>query len=426
MTSRAVARDALVRVEGGAFSHVVVPAMLRRSRLSPRDRAQVTDLVYGTLRSQRRLDELLERVSHRAVAALDPEVRAAVRMGAYQLVAGVPAHAAVGETVAATPQHARPYVNATLRALTRLGPPWPDSADPAVALSYPDWLVERLSADLGDDDARDVLVAGNEPGVLTLRPNPLRTSAPALRSEVEEGGARVQGGQLVAGALLVRGGGDPARLAAVVEGRATPQDEGSQAVVRYLDPQPGDVVLDAAAAPGGKATAIAELLGAGRVVAADLHAGRLRLVRDAAARLGLDNVCPVVADARRPPIRPGSCDRVLVDAPCTGLGVLRRRPEARWRVAPDQVPDLAALQREMVLGAAGHVRPGGVLVYAVCTLTAAETIEVARDVVAALLGWTVLDPPAGPWRRWGHGALLLPQACGTDGMYVLGLRRGDR
>jgi len=209
-------------------------------------------------------------------------------------------------------------------------------------------------------------------------------------------------------------------------GRATPQDQGSQAVVEYLAPAGDERVLDVAAAPGGKATAIAErLTDDGRVVAADVHAGRLGMVQVAAARLGLSNLVSVVADGRHPPVRSSTFDRVLVDAPCSGLGVLRRRAEARWRIDPDAIPGLAAVQLDMVLAAAATVRPGGVLVYAVCTLTAVETCDVAAAAVSALSGWSVLDPPAPPWRPAGPGALLLPQAAGTDGMFVLGLRRGD-
>jgi 16S rRNA (cytosine967-C5)-methyltransferase len=195
-------------------------------------------------------------------------------------------------------------------------------------------------------------------------------------------------------------------------------------VVACLDPQPGDRVLDVAAAPGGKATAIAELVGAkGRVLAADTQAGRLRLVGQAARRLKLSTVDLVVADGRRPPVRAGSCDRVLVDAPCSGLGVLRRRPEARWRIEPDGIAGLADLQVELLVAAAHAVRPGGVLVYSVCTLTKAETCEVADRALERLDGFIVLDPPGDPWRPWGRGALLLPSVAGTDGMFVLELQR---
>jgi 16S rRNA (cytosine967-C5)-methyltransferase len=422
--ARQVARDALVRVEGGAYSHVVVPSMLRATDLDDRDRARATALVYETLRSQRRLDALLTPLSSRPLDTLDPEVRASLRLGAQQLAEGHPAYAVVDETVAAAPARARGYVNGVLRALARTGPPFPEPADEAVALSYPDWIVDLLRRDLGADDARSTLLAANEPAAVTLRPNPVRLGSDELARELGEGGAQVEHGSLVPDALLLRGGGDPAQLPAIVEGRATPQDQASQAVVRYLDPQPGDRVVDVAAAPGGKATAAAELVGAsGRVVAADVHAGRLRLVGEGARRLELGNLDLVVADGRHLPVRAAAADRVLVDAPCSGLGVLRRRPEARWRVRPEMLQELPTLQRELVLTGAEAVRPGGTLVYSVCTLTSAETRAVADELVERLPGFAVLDPPAAPWRPWGPGALLLPHDAGTDGMYVLGLRR---
>jgi 16S rRNA (cytosine967-C5)-methyltransferase len=425
-TTRRVACDALVRIEDGAYSHVLLPTMLRRSKLQARDRAQVTDLVYKTLRAQRRLDDLLERVCDRPLKRLDPPVRAALRIGALQLVEGVPPHAAVSETVDAAPRRARGYVNATLRALTRLGPVWPEPADEATALSYPDWLAEQLRADLGASDAHGVLVAANEPAALTLRVNPRRADPEEVATELRTQGATVTRGELVEDALLVRGAGDPAALGVVASGRATPQDQGSQAVVRYLAPTGDARVLDVAAAPGGKATGIAERLEAGgHVVAVDVHAGRLGMVRVAARRLGLANVAPVVADARSLPVAAATFDRVLVDAPCSGLGVLRRRAEARWRIDPGAIAGMADRQLALVLAGAAAVRAGGVLVYSVCTLTALETTSLAARALERLRGWSVLDPPAPPWRRHGAGGLLLPQAAGTDGMFVLGLRRDD-
>ena len=179
--------------------------------------------------------------------------------------------------------------------------------------------------------------------------------------------------------------GDLAALPAIAEGRATPQDQASQAIVAVLDPQPGDRVLDLASAPGGKATAAAERMGGeGLVVAADLHPGRVRTVlprRRRASGCGRPS-STMVADGRHPAVRDGAFDRVLLDAPCSGLGVLRRRPDARWRVQPDDVRDLAALQRVLLAAAARAVKPGGRLVYAVCTLSNEETLDVdewARD-----------------------------------------------
>lgn len=422
-TTRAVARDVLLRVEDGAYSNLVLPEALRRTGLSARDRAFVTDLVYGTLRARRRLDDRLATHLRRRLDDLDAPVRAALRLGAYQLEAGVAPHAAVGETVAVTPARARGFVNGVLRSLAASGPPWPTADTPAVDLSYPDWIVERLTADLGADDARATLETQNEVPTLTLRPNPLRTEPGTLADELTSTGATVVRGRLVPDAVGVRGAGDTAVLASVRDGRATPQDEASQAVVALLDAHPGDRVLEVAAAPGGKATALGERVGDGLVVAVDLHPGRLRLVGDAARRLDLPGVRPVLADGRQLPVPPARMDRVLVDAPCSGLGVLRRRPEARWRVGEPST-ELVDLQVALVLAAAPTVRPGGRLVYSVCTLTAAETTGVAARVLDALGDdFAVLDPPPAPWRPWGPGALLLPQDAGTDGMFVLGLGR---
>jgi len=427
VSARVVALDALVRVEDGAYAHVVLPAMLAQSNLSDRDRAFATDLVYGTVRSQRRLDDLLAHVVKRPIPRLDPPVRAALRLGAYQLLHDTPAHAAVASTVdavGARSPRARGFVNANLRGLTRLPKPWPEPIDDAVALSYPDWLVERLTRDLGSTAARDALVAMNAPAAVTLRPDPRQVTVTALAEELEAAGAEVEPGQLVTDALIVRGVGDPGRLEAVRDGRATPQDQGSQAVVNVLAPEPGERVADVAAAPGGKATAIAEKIGAdGAVVALDIDAGRVRMIDAARHRIGLPHLFPIVADARAVPLRPATFDRVLLDAPCSGLGVLRRRPDARWRLQPETIDELAALQRDLLAAAAPLVRPGGVLVYSVCTLTNEETLDVDAWAADALPELTPLPPPGGPWTARGRGALLLPQAAGTDGMYVLVLRR---
>jgi 16S rRNA (cytosine967-C5)-methyltransferase len=423
--ARSVAIDALERIEAGAYAHVMLPSRLRASGLDARDRAFVTFIVYGTVREQRRVDALIIPRCHQPLDRLEPRVRAALRVGTYQLLHDVPAHAAVNATVSAAPPRARGLVNAVLRSVAAAGPPFPESDDLAVRFSYPDWIVAEFRAAVGADELEPLLAIGNEPAAVTLRPNSLRTTSDALTTELEQQGVRVTRGDVVPAALVVRGIGDPAELPAVAEGRATPQDQGSQAVVDVLDPQPRDRVLDAAAAPGGKATAAAERVGDGVVVAADLQPGRLGLVRQAVTRLGLDNVvATVVADGRRLPVAPDTFDRVLVDAPCTGLGVLRRRPEARWRVDPGSVERLADLQRALVQEAATAVRRGGLLVYSVCTLTRAETTGVAGWAAANLDGFTVVPPPGPPWEPVGAGARLLPHRAGTDGMFVCTFRRG--
>lgn len=435
-TARALAIEAIVRVEAGAYSNLVLPGLLRASGLDGRDRALVTDFVYGTLRQQGQVDHLLAQASHRPLPELDAPVRAALRLGAYQLLAGVAPHAAVSATVGAVAgwsspasvRRAAPYANAVLRRVADLGPPWPwpggDDPDAvAVRTSHPRWIVDLLRRDLGGA-AEAVLASANEPPVVTLRPNPLRTTPEALALELsaEDEPAHVQRGRLVPHALLVRGVGDLARLPAVAEGRATPQDEASQAVAAAVNAQPGDRILDMAAAPGGKSTALAEAMGDdGLVVAADVNPGRAVRVSEAAHRLGLRAVQVVAADTRRLPFgeAAGLFDRVLLDAPCSGLGVLRRRPEARWRLDPSDIGRLAGLQRALLASAVASVRPGGLVAYSVCTLSREETVGIDAWAGKTFPHLSAVPPPGEPWKPHGRGALLLPTAAGTDGMFLL-------
>lgn len=373
---RALAVEALLRIDEGAYANLVLPALLGRSRLDERDRGFVTELVYGTTRMLRACDWLLERFLFREV---DADVAAILRLGAYQLTfLQTPPHAAVGETVALASGRTKGFVNAVLRKVADAGPParedWPDDA---TRLSYPDWVVERLIADLGRDDALAALATMNESASVTTR---------------EDGYI---------------------------------QDEASQRVAELVGARAGEQIVDVCAAPGGKST----LLGRAAptlVAAGDVNPTRAGLVADNARRLGRTEVAPYVADGRRPPFRPGSFDRVLVDAPCSGLGVLRRRPDARWRVAPEDVDDLAALQHELLDSAAELVRPGGTVVYSVCTLTDAESIDVDRWLGAAHPELVAEPAPAEPWQPLGRGARLLPQTISSDGMYVLRLRASDR
>lgn len=429
-----------MRIEAGGYSNLVLPGLLRSSGLDERDRAFVTELVYGTLRAQGQADYLLAAASNRPLPKLDAPVRAALRLATHQLLTGVPPHAAVGPAVGAlagwrspaSVRHAAGYANAVLRNVAGAGPGWvfPDSDDPeavAVRTSHPRWLVDLLRRDLGAD-AEAVLASANVPPAVTLRPNPLRTTPEALAAELAAAGADIGPGSLVPDALLVRGAGDLSRLPAVAEGRATPQDQASQAVAAAVGARPGERILDMAAAPGGKATAMAEAMGDdGLVVAADLSPGRATRVRAAADRLGLASVQVLAADGRHLPLRrpgdpAGGFDRVLLDAPCSGLGVLRRRPEARWRLDPSDIDRLAALQRDLFTEALSWVRPGGLLAYCVCTFSREETLDIDSWAAEAFPELTAVPAPGPPWRPHGRGALLLPTAAGTDGMFLLPLQ----
>ncbi len=367
--ARRTALEALVRIEeDGAYANLVLGPILDRSALDPRDKGLATELVYGTTRMRRACDWLVDRFVTRK-EPLDVTTRAALRLGAYQIAfLAQPPHAAVSTAVDTAPARSRGLVNAVLRKVAtdhaEQGRRFPDVA---TALSYPDWIVDRLTTDLGRDRALGALEAMSSP------------SAPSVRAD------------------------------------GYTQDRASQWVADLVEATPGERVLDLCAAPGGKATA---LVGTGAwVAAADLRPGRARLVAEnAVLTRTAERLAVLAADGVRPPFPPASFDRVLVDAPCSGLGVLHRRADARWRVEPDSVERLARLQVDLVLAAAHLVRPGGLLVVSVCTLTTAETAGVDETVADRRPDLDPLPPPGDPWVPWGRGALLLPQAENTDGM----------
>ncbi len=439
--ARTVAHDVLVRVETtAAFADVLLAR--RVGALPPRDRALATDLTYGTLAWQGRLDYHLRGLVRGAMEGLDPPVRAALRLGLYQLLFldRVPPYAAVDASVrlASVAGHgAAGLVNAVLRRAARAGRDGlalPDGGDTferlAVEWSHPRWLVERLAAQVPAVELPALLAAQNRRGAVTVRVNPARTTRDMLAAELGGAGAKVAPARWAPGALVVAR--DAGRLRdgpAFREGRFSYQGEASQLVTALLGLGPGVRVVDACAAPGGKTLQVAELAGPdGLVVALDAQLGGVRRIAADAKRLGLDRVAALVADARRPPLG-GAFDAVLVDAPCSGLGTLRRHPELRWRRRPADVERLAATQRGLLDGVAPLVRPGGVLVYAVCTPLRAETDEVvagfvaahgdfARDSAAPCLPPAAQDllEPDGAFRSWPHRHDL-------DAFYAVRLRR---
>ncbi len=371
-TARQVAVEALAQVDEGGYANLILGELLDTSGMDQRDKSFATELFYGTVRRRRSLDWLVMEHIDREPAE---NVLRALHLGAYQLVfSKVPPHAAVAETVELVPDYARGFTNAVLRNVARFveaGFEWPDLA---TELSYPDWIVEQLETDLGVEAADAALRFMNEAPEVTER---------------EDGYV---------------------------------QDRASQWVVDLLDPQPGDVILDICSAPGGKAT-LAASRGA-TVIAADSRPHRVGLVADNVDRLGLADVAfPVVADGLRSPFQYGSFDRVLVDVPCSGLGVLHRRADARWRIMPEDVADLVLLQRKLVQQAIRAVKPGGVLLFSACTLTQAESV--AHDFWFAE-EYPNLVPELGPgadrWERHGRGLRLLPQTHGTDGMVAFRYR----
>jgi 16S rRNA (cytosine967-C5)-methyltransferase len=428
----------LERVEtDAAFADLALDGELSRRGLLPRDVALATEVVYGTLRWQRYLDWILAPHSRRRLPALDPRVRVLLRMTAYQVafLERVPAFAAVNDavTLARGAPGVAAYVNAVLRAFTRRGvaerePPLP--RDPLEALatrcSFPTWLAGRWVARYGATEAEALMRALDERPPLTVRANTLRTSREGLVARLREDHIEARATVLAPEGVVIEGGGDPGRWRTFAEGGCVVQDEGSMLVARLLEPETGATVADVCAAPGTKTTHLAQLMdNHGRVLAFDPQPARLGRVGEAAERLGVTIVEAVQGEVETlAPSRAGACDGVLVDAPCTNLGVLRRNPEVKWRRQPADLAAAADRQRSILAAAGALVRPGGRLVYATCSLEPEENDDVARDFLVARPDF-VVDPPAQfPVAPDAAGFVrCLPHRHGTDGFTAIRFRR---
>jgi 16S rRNA (cytosine967-C5)-methyltransferase len=395
--ARDLALDALARVDQGAWANLVLPRMLAGSGLAAGDRAAVTDLVYGSLRMRGAIDHALRPLSRQPLERLEPPVLRGLRLGAYELLfAGTAPHAALNEVVGAVRRSGTAgqggYVNAVLRQLARRPPRWPDRArDPlgwaTTRGSHPAWVVEQAMARLGAEEALALVEADNQRPQVTLRATPGRVSRDELLDELAGAGVPARPSPLSPDCVVLEHG-EPGALAAIAEGRAVVQDAASALVAPALEAGPGELVLDLGAGPGGKAGHLAAL--GARVLAVELHPGRARMVRDLSRRLGVDaRLWTVAGDGTRPPIGHGRADAAMVDAPCSNLGSLRRRPEARWRHTPEEIERLTALQSALLDAAVAAVRPGGHVLYSVCTWTLAETDGV---VDAALERHPELEP----------------------------------
>jgi 16S rRNA (cytosine967-C5)-methyltransferase len=407
----------------GAYSNLTIPAELSRARLSGRDRAFAQELAFGTLRRVVPIDVALGAVSTRPLRRTDPNVLAVLRLGAYQLLfTRVPPHAAVGETVGLAPPRSRGFVNAILRRLA-VDPPAPPEGNGAEAVAtrtgLSGWAVRELGRLLPPQEVEAAAAALATPAPLTIRTNRCRTDPGTLERAIRASGVATEPGVVHEDALRLPGA-SPRALPGFVEGWFAVQDEASMLVADALAVRAGERVLDACAAPGGKTAMLACAAGPeGFVVGADVQERRLRLAGTTFERLGAP-VRLLVQDARRPAVT-GGFDAVLVDAPCSGLGAARRRPELLWRPSPRDLARLARLQVAILAAAARLVKPGGRLVYSVCTFTRAETEAAVRAFLAKRTDMEPIDVPGpdGPaptQRVWPH-------RHGTDAMFYAGFGR---
>ena len=368
--------------------------------LDARDRALAQRIAYGTVQRVRTLDHAIDTLGRRPVRKLDPPVRTALRLGAYQLayLEGVPAHAAANESVelvrAAGLERAVAFTNAVMRRLAEgIGPLLDSLPEGPLRHSYPDWVAEVWERDLGREEALALMRAQNEPPETVVR---------VVRGEVDGEPTDVPGALRVARV-------DERALA---EGRVWPQSRASQVAGLAVGSREGERVLDLCAAPGGKATMLR-----GEVVAIEIHDGRARELEENVRRLGATNVRVVHADALDLPPEPTGFDRALVDAPCSGLGVLAQRPDLRWRARP-----LPELQLALLRAAAERVRPGGTILYAVCTINADEN-EAVVDASSLEADMSLGEEwPAFRHSRRPEFLLTLPHRDHTSGFFVARLR----
>jgi 16S rRNA (cytosine967-C5)-methyltransferase len=394
VSARGVAYEVVRRTfEEGAYADRIFSAEAERGRLDERDRRLAMRLAYGTVQRVRTLDHAMETLASRPPGDLQPTLRAALRVGAYQLLfsTAIPARAAVHETVdlakAVAGRHTAGLANAVLRRIADAGPHWVGSLPPALRHSYPDWVAEEWTAMLGPAEAEALMAAQNEPPELCVRVNTLRADPAAL-------GLPAHGVPDLPEALVFDVPFDVAASAELRDGLIWPQSRASMLPARLLAPEPGMRVLDLCSAPGGKSGQMAAMMDdRGLLVCVERHPGRAEALRRTLASQGVSCAQVVTADAGE--YGQGGFDRILLDPPCSGLGVLAGRPDARWRRTPADAEDAAALQRRMLDHARGLLAARGRLVYSVCTIRRAESTGVVAG-----------------------GRQTLPHRDGTDGFYV--------
>ncbi len=450
-TARQIAFEALRAVDRGAFADVVIDRKLRAvqtsaqpgAQLSTQDKGLVTELVYGTVRRQRTLDALIDQFGKRPAAKQQADLLQILRLGFYQLryLDHVPDHAVVDTTV-----HLAKFqrlgklsgvVNGMLRQYIRelnletatdpLKLPEDSTQRLGILHSYPDWIIDVWRKVLPDDQVAALCEYFNQPPQLDLRINLGRQSlstAVAVFAEARIETVPVEG---VPSALrLTSHAGAVTQLPGYAEGWWAVQDSSAQLVSHLLDPQPGEVIIDACAAPGGKSLHIAELMGnEGTVWSCDRTPSRTKKIQQNIDRLGSTIVRPIMTDSRNQPTFVAQGDRVLLDVPCSGLGTLNRHADARWRQNPASVSSLVVLQHEILTHASTWVKPGGVLVYATCTLHPAENEAQIESFLAQNAGWTIELPlPSFPIAPTEAGWIKVwPHLQNMDGFFMVKLRR---
>lgn len=443
LNARQLAFFALREVHKGAYADVALDRVLQKASLNDNDRRLMTELVYGSVRRQRTLDALIDQLATKKSHKQPPDLRTILHLGLYQLryQAKIPTSAAVNTTVGLAKENGfkglSGFVNGLLRHYARLAEKENDPLqlpeEPLKRLgilhSFPDWIVEVWAQQFGVSQTEELCKWMNQTPTIDIRINPLKTSLEEVETAFKSVGVLSQPFVGIPQALrLIGSTGSIQKLPGFKEGWWTVQDASAQLVGHLLDPQPGEIIVDACAAPGGKTTHIAELMGdSGKIWACDRTSSRLRKLQENVYRLGLKSVETIIADSRNLSLLENSVDRVLLDVPCSGLGTLHRHADARWRQTPTSVAELSQLQQELLSRVATLVKNGGVLVYATCTLHPQENENIIEAFITANRNWKIEYPSLemlGTSYNTSQGYLkVLPHQNNMDGFFMTCLRK---
>lgn len=439
-TARTVALDALLQMEQNeGYSNLVIDKALKEASLDRRDAALCSAIFYGVLEKRLTLDHYLDRCLREPGKKMDKTAKMALRCGAYQILYldRVPDSAAVNETVNAVKAGKKAalagLVNGVLRNLIRqkesLSLPKGEGLQSlSVRYSVPEGLIALWKKAYGLETTVKLLEAFQEKPELYIRVNTLRTGTAELKDALSQRGVELEELAAPTGCAVLKNCGDPAALPEFTSGLYHVQDLSAQAVCEMLNPQPGETVIDCCAAPGGKTFTLAERMeDSGKVLAFDLYPARVKLIDEGARRLGIANIVTKTLDMTKPPQGLPMADKVLCDAPCSGFGVIRRKPEIRYKNL-QELRELPALQYEILRSASSLVKPGGVLLYSTCTLDPAENGEVAERFLRENNGFTPrkIDVPAGFSRcveEPEHQLTIMPFAGGSDGFFAAMFQR---
>ena len=442
---RELAVEILLKVEKkNAYADILLDHSLKKASLSSRDRALLTQLVYGALRWRGRIDWYLSQFLHRSLSGTNAYIRNLLRLTLYQLLFldKVPDYAAVNEGVELAKRHggarAGGLVNGVVRRILREKDklPDPDPKDDAILYlsvrwSHPDWLVKQWLGYFGREETESLLKANNQESPLTLRANRLKGDRESLREKLRVRGFNAAPTPWSPQGIQLKSAGAADQLPGFQAGLFQVQGEASQLIGYLVDPQPGERVLDACAAPGGKTTHLAELMGDnGELIVTDISVKGLEKLKHNVQRLGLTSVRPFAVDVSRGLTGALALpyDRILVDAPCSGLGTLRSHPEAKWQKDERDIRRLSKLQKKIVRRLSSYLKPGGILVYATCTLTREENEGVVEDFLDHERGFVLdnardtLPREAKPMISGKH-FLALPHKHNTDGFFAARMRK---